>query len=113
MQNDLVDMLVELEREVRDLKSVGQQSGLLKCYSKALTKEEVEKLSGLKWTIYYGEGEQPIVSEIYTGMLVTPFKPDEKTNTQLIHIYTQSYQSFTIIATRPILKIEGTNGVVI
>lgn len=104
MRNELVKLLKDTEREVRDLKSAGRQAGLLKCYSFRLSPTEYR---GLDHVIVYDDGDQPIISEFYSASTIMPFEPDKETNRQHFRHYAQAQYPITIVATRPILRVES------
>ena len=100
MRNELIDQIKNLEREVRELKDAGRQSGLLKCYS-----YRIDNFLGLHFKVVYDDGTQPIISEFYYNGSIMPFRPDLETNEQRFNSYAQATMPLTIIATRPILRV--------
>ena len=100
--NDNFEKLIEdAERELRDLKTAYRQPGLVKCYSWS-----IEAPPSRRFRIFYDAGEQPIISEFYSGLVVMPYKPNEEARTQYAQLSGQSIYPLTIVSTRPILRVE-------
>lgn len=101
MRNELAIKIKFLEREVRELKNAGRQSGLLKCYS-----YKVERIIGTHFKVVYADGTQPIISEFYFNGTIMPYQPNQNTNEQLFRAYYQAFFPLTVVATRPIIRVE-------
>lgn len=59
----------------------------------------------LEIEVIYGDGDQPILSEFYTGSTTMPEKPSG--NSQRVHMYSQVPYELFIASTRPILEVRG------
>ena len=101
MTNTFDKMITDAEKELRDLKTASRQAGSVRCYSWSIEEPPSQRLR-----VYYGDGDQPIISEFYSGMTIMPYRPDEQANTQFAKLSAQSVFPLTIVATRPILRVE-------
>lgn len=100
MVQTLQQEIENLMKEVRALKVTATVPSMFKCYTWG-----PQIPPALEIEITYGDGEQPIVSEFYTGSTVMPEQPSG--NTQRVHMYSQYQYELFIASTRPIESIRA------
>lgn len=105
-RDDLQTEIADLQREIMDLKTASSVAPIVKCY-------EFEKwMNSAGWiTIFFYDGEQPIITEFSTGsfasiMPLTPTKI-EGVDAQSVAVYSQSQILLRILSTRPIHHVTN------
>lgn len=103
MHNDTLQQgIIEIERMIHDLKQAKYAGTMLSVYS--FTDESAEAGATGVHKITFDSGEMPIITEIYTGVAITMFTPEE--NSQFFYVQSQGQATVHIYSTRKILGVE-------
>ena len=92
------DMIAEMEREIIDLKTSHSIAPVVKTFYDSITPSSTDPI-----TISYGEGENDIITDVYTD--ADAVLGEVSDNTQQIFFSSQASLDVIVVSTRPILSI--------
>lgn len=95
----LQEMLMTIERDLRDLKTRKNIAGIVQAYT-----YEIHVSDLTTKTITYASGSQPIITDVYGyGSHVLSTVED---NEQKLFVFAQDENDLVIVSTRPITSVE-------
>jgi hypothetical protein len=95
---DLQAMLIDMNREIRDLKTAHKISSPVKNFFASIEPSSTQPI-----TITYGSGQNDIITDVYTD--ADAVLGTISGNTQTIYFTSQAPLAVTVVSTRPILSI--------
>ena len=95
---DLQEMLIDMSREIRDLKTAHSLSPSVKTFYATITPTSTNPI-----TITYGDGNNDIITDVYTDS--DALLGVVNSNTQKINFFSQAQVDVIVASTRPIISL--------
>ena len=108
MDKDIQSKLIEMKREIRDLKTAHNMKSIMRTWHLAITLPTYQSYSTIKIRAVYDEGTQPIMTAITGDRHLIPLEPVDNTQDFVLAVEQGTYQpsmNVYFLSTRRIISL--------